>query len=440
MNNFLQLLERFFKLAKYETSVKTELLAGLTTFLTMAYILFANPAILASAGMDSQSVFVATCLVSAIGSLCMGLFSNYPIAIAPGMALNVYFSYTIVQSLGYSWQSALGAVFVSGILFLVMSLTHLRRLIIQSLPEDLCIAVAAGLGIFIALIALKSAGIIVANPKTLVALGQVGSLTGLLFLFGFCLITLLEHYRIPGSIVLSILATTALSILFKLSAFHGILALPPAHNTAWLAFDIKNIWNEQGIAVILTFLLVALFDSTGTLVGLLQYSGLAKDTKRTERLSNALVTESIATIAGSLLGTSSTSPYIESSAGIKAGGRTGLTAVTVALLFLCSLFFSPLAETIPSCATSAALLFIACLMMRNLLNINWGHLSNSIPSIITTIMIPFTFSIADGFGIGIISYVILKIGCRETKDLNPVLLALAIIFVGYFIYTSHPPS
>lgn len=437
MKNLLPFLDRFFKLAQHKTSARIELLAGTTTFLTMAYILFANPAILASAGMDGQSVFVATCLVSAIGSLLMGLLSNYPIAIAPGMALNVYFSYTIVQSLGYSWQSALGAVFISGVLFLVMSVTNIRRHILQSLPESLCIAVAAGLGIFIALIALKTAGIVVANPKTIVALGQIGSLQGLLFLFGFCFITILEHYRIPGSIVFSILATTLLSILFKLSAFHGIISLPSLHNAAFFAFDIKNLWNHQGITVILTFLIVALFDSTGTLVGLLQFSGLAKDTKKAQRLSSALTAESIATITGSILGTSSTSPYIESSAGIKAGGRTGLTAVMVALLFLCALFFSPLAQTIPTYATSAALLFIACLMMRNLINIDWNNLTESIPSLLTALMIPFTFSIADGFGVGIITYVILKICCKKTQDLNPVLFLLALIFIGYFAYIAH---
>jgi AGZA family xanthine/uracil permease-like MFS transporter len=437
MQNLQLYLERFFKLTQHNTSARTEILAGITTFLTMAYILFASPAILGSAGMNSQSVFVATCLVTTIGSLLLGLLSNYPIVLAPGMALNVYFSYTIVQSLGYSWQSALGAVFISGILFLIMSITNIRRLILQSLPEGLCIAVAAGLGIFIALIALKTAGIVVANPKTMVALGHIGSLEGLLFLFGFCLITILEHYRVPGSIVLSILATTLISILFKLSTFHGILSLPPIHNAAFLAFDIKDLWSQQGIAIILTFLIVALFDSTGTLVGLLQFSGLAKDTKKTERLSSALVAESIATITGSLLGTSSTSPFIESSAGIKAGGRTGLTAITVALLFLCALFFSPLAETIPTYATSSALLFIACLMMRNLISIDWNNLTESIPSLLTALMIPFTFSIADGFGVGIISYVILKIGCRKTQDLNPMLCVLALIFIVYFIYVAH---
>ncbi|MCD6040050.1 MAG: guanine permease [Gammaproteobacteria bacterium] len=437
LKNLLLRVDRFFELTQHTTTVRIELLAGMTTFLTMAYILFANPAILGSAGMNSQSVFVATCLVSAIGSLLIGLSSNYPIAIAPGMALNVYFSYTIVQSLGYSWQSALGAVFISGILFLVMSLTHIRRLILQSLPENLCIAVTTGLGLFIGLIALKSAGIIIANPNTMVTLGHVGSLQGLLFLFGFCLITVLEHYRIPGSIIFSILATTCLSILFKLSVFHGILSLPPIHNLALFAFDIKNLWTHQGIAIILTFLLVALFDSTGTLVGLLQFSGLSKDAKKTERLSHALAAESIATITGSLLGTSSTSPYIESSAGIKMGGRTGLTAVTVAILFLCSLFFSPLAQTIPTYATSAALLFIACLMIRNLTHIDWNNLTESIPSLLTALMIPLTFSIADGFGIGIISYVILKFCCKKICDLNPILILLALIFIGYFIYRAH---
>ncbi len=437
MKNLLPYLDRFFKIPQHNSSVRTEVLAGITTFLTMAYILFASPAILASAGMDTQSVFIATCLVTAIGSLLIGVLSNYPITLAPGMALNVYFSYTIVQSLGYSWQSALGAVFIAGVLFLIMSVTNIRKLILQSLPEGLCIAVAAGLGIFIALIALKTAGIVVANPKTMVALGHIGSWQGLLFLFGFCFITILEYYKVPGSIVISILATTLLSILFKISEFHGIISLPPAHNAGFLAFDLSHLWNQQGIAVILTFLIVALFDSTGTLVGLLQFSGLSKDTQKTKRLSSALAAESIATITGALLGTSSTSPYIESSAGIKAGGRTGLTAVTVALLFLCAIFFSPLAQTIPTYATSSALLFIACLMMRNVTSIDWNDLTESIPSLLTALMIPFTFSIADGFGVGIISYVILKICCKKIQDLNPMLVVLALIFIGYFIYIAH---
>lgn len=437
MKNLQPYLERFFKLSQHQTTARTEILAGITTFLTMAYILFASPAIMASAGMDSQSVFIATCLVTAIGSLLIGVFANYPIAIAPGMALNVYFSYTIVQSLGYSWQSALGAVFVAGVLFLIMSITNIRRHILQSLPEGLCIAVAAGLGIFIALIALKTAGIVVANPKTMVTLGHIGTWQGLLFLFGFCFITILEHYQIPGSIVISILVTTLLSIVFKISEFHGIISLPPAHNVGFFALDLKHLWNQQGIAVILTFLIVALFDSTGTLVGLLQFSGLSKDSQKTRRLSNALAAESTATIIGSLLGTSSTSPYIESSAGIKAGGRTGLTTLTVALFFLGAIFFSPLAQTIPTYATSSALLFIACLMMRNLTSIDWNNLTESIPSLLTALMIPFTFSIADGFGVGIIAYVILKICCKKTQDLNPMLIALALIFIGFFIYTAH---
>lgn len=437
MRDLQPYLDRFFKLTQHNTTSRIEILAGITTFLTMAYILFASPAIMASAGMDSRSVFIATCLVTAIGSLLIGVLSNYPITLAPGMALNVYFSYTIVQSLGYSWQSALGAVFIAGVLFLIMSVTNIRRHILQSLPESLCIAVAAGLGIFIALIALKTAGIVIANPKTIVALGHIGSWQGLLFLFGFCFITILEYYHIPGSIVISILATTLLSIVFKISEFHGIISLPPAHNVSFFALDLQHLWNQQGIAVILTFLIVALFDSTGTLVGLLQFSGLSKDTQKTKRLSNALAAESIATITGSLLGTSSTSPYIESSAGIKAGGRTGLTAVTVALLFLCAIFFSPLAQTIPTYATSSALLFIACLMMRNITNLDWNDLTECVPSLLTALMIPFTFSIADGFGVGIISYVILKICCKKTQELNPMLITLALIFIGFFIYIAH---
>lgn len=432
----MSFLNRFFKLNEYQTSVKTETLAGLTTFLTMAYILFANPAILGSAGMNQQGVFVATCLVSALGCFLISLLANYPIAIAPGMALNVYFSYTIVQSLGYSWQTALGAVFIAGVLFLIMSITNIRRLIIEAIPQNLAAAIAAGLGIFIALIALKSAGIIVSNPKTFISLGHVGNLSSLLFLLNFCFIVVLDHYQIKSALILGILVTTFLSILLKLSTFHGILALPPFDQTAWAAFNLHDLGNRQGIIIILTFLLVALLDSTGTLMGVLQHSGLLKDSKRMARLSGAFIAESLATVSGSLLGTSTTSLYIESASGIKAGGRTGLTAMTVGILFILALFFSPLAKTVPVYATSPVLLFISCLMIKNFVHLNWGDLSETIPSIIIGLMIPFTFSIAVGFGCGIITYIIIKLFCRDFKSLkNPILLLLGIIFVVYFIYS-----
>lgn len=428
------MLQRFFKLTDNHTNIQREIIAGLTTFLTMAYILFANPAILAGAGMDMQSVFIATCLVSAIGCLLIGILANYPMAIGPGMALNVYFVYTVVQNLGFSWQSALGAVFISGILFLILSVTHIRRLILEAIPDSLAVAIAAGVGMFIALIALKTAGIIIPNPKTLMSLGHISSPSGLLFFFGFFLIVIFYHYRVPGAIVLGILATTILSILLKVSVFHGIFSLPPAHSETLVAMSFKDLWSEQGIVVIVTFLIVALFDSTGTLLSILQYANLGKDPQRTQRISNALVAESIATISGSVLGTSSTSVYVESAAGIKAGGTTGLTAVTIAVLFILALFISPLAQTIPSYATAGALLFIACLMMRSLVQINWDDLSESVPSLLTTLMIPFTFSIADGFGLGIIAYVVIKLCCRDFKAIRPTLVVLALLFVIYFIY------
>ncbi len=434
MNPATAALHRFFKLAENRTSIPQELIAGLTTFLTMAYILFANPAILSGAGMDIQSVFVATCLVSALGCLLIGLLANYPMAIGPGMALNVYFVYTVVQSLGFSWQSALGAVFISGVLFLILSVTHIRRLILEAIPDSLAVAIAAGVGMFIALIALKTAGIIVPNPKTLMSLGSLHSPSGLLFFFGFFLIVVLYHYRVPGAIVLGILATTVLSILLKASVFHGIIALPPAHSQTLFALSFKDLWSEQGIVVIITFLIVALFDSTGTLLSILQYANLGKDPQKMKRISNALTAESMATISGAILGTSSTSVYVESAAGIKAGGNTGLTAVTIAVLFILALFISPLAQTIPSYATAGALLFIACLMMRSLVQINWDDLSESIPSLLTTLMIPFTFSIADGFGLGIIAYVAIKLCCRDFKAIRPTLALLALLFVIYFIY------
>ncbi len=426
-------LTRFFKLTEFDTTISRELSAGFTTFLTMAYILFANPSILSGAGMDPASSFLATCLVSAIGSALIGLIANYPIALAPGMALTVYFSYTIVQHLGYSWQSALGAVFISGVLFLILTLTQIRRTILEALPKQLCIAVSSGIGIFIGVVALKNMGIVVFHSNAFATLGPVLSAQNALFLLGFVLIMLFERLHYRGSIALSILIVSLLSLALKLSTFHGVIALPALHDTAWFAFDLKSLCNHQGITFILTFLMVALFDSTGTLVSLLHGSELSKHPAHTHNISRALVTESLATIAASLLGTSSTSPYVESIAGIKAGGRTGLTAVTVSLLFLTAIFFSPLARTIPTNAVSAGILFIAYLMTKNIKHIDWkGHPSDTLPCVITLIMIPLTFSIAYGFGIGLLSYVILKILMRRTHELNAILLLLAVIFGGYF--------
>lgn len=426
------LCERLFHLRQYKTSIRIEILAGLSTFLTMSYIMFINPQILHQAGMDFGAVFMATCLVTAIGSILTGLTANYPIALAPGMALNVYFTYVVVQTLGFSWQTALGAVFISGVIFLCLTLTAIRRWIVEAIPESLNIGVAVGIGLFIILLALKSSNVIVASQNTFMMLGNLASLPVLLFFVGFCLIIILEHLKIAGSIVISIVSVTLLGILFHVSQFHGIFALPPSIAPTFLQFDTKGLFNLQGLSVTLSFLLVVLFDSTGTLIGLSQDKIFMEDLQRKKKISRTLIADSVTTVAGACLGTSSASPFIESASGIRAGGRTGLTAITVGVLFLLAIFLSPLASTIPSFAVAPALLYVGILMIKNVIHLNHEDLSEFVPSVITALMVPCTFSIADGLGLGMISYVIIKLFIGKFKDLNLTLIVLTVIFLLYF--------
>jgi len=427
-------LESYFKLKALGSDLRTECMAGVTTFLTMAYILLVNPSILGSVGMNPGAAFVATCLATAFGCLLMALMTNYPIAVAPSMALNTYFAYVIVQGLGYSWQSALGIVFLSGVLFLLMTLLGARQWVIRAIPESLHIAICAGIGLFIAMLALKSAGIIVASPQTLLTLGPVTSMPAILFLVGFCLIVGLDHLRVPGAIMIGILVTTLLGLLTHETSFHGFIASPPSLESTWMQFDTKGLWEGQGPAIIFSFFLVALFDGAGTLVGVLQNHSFKQDPERSKKMTRALAADSMATVAGAVLGTSTMAPYIESSSGIRAGGRSGLTSLVVGGLFIIALFFSPLANTIPSFATAPALLFVASLMIKSLVHIDWENLTECVPSVITFLMIPFSFSIADGIGLGFISYCLIKLFCGRVKDLNPMLVVLTGVFVVYFIY------
>lgn len=431
MKNFLT---SYFQISENKSSIRTEIIAGLTTYLTMCYILFVNPQILHLAGMDFNSVFVATCLTTALGSFLLGALANYPIVIAPGLALNVYFTYIVVQNFGYSWQDALGAVFISGILFLILTITKLRRWIIEAFPKNLNIAIAIGIGLFLMLIALKTVGLIEANTNTLLALAHIKSPKTLLFFLGFCLIVTLDHFKVFGGILIGILITATIGILLGVSQFHGIFAAPPSIKPTWLALHFHDL-NYQDFSVIFSFLLVALFDSTGTLIGILLDPNFKS--QQNKRLSHALFSDSIATIGGALLGTSSTSPFIESAAGIRAGGRTGLTAIFVALLFLLSLFLSPLATTIPNYAVTPALFYVGLLMVKHIAHLDLSDFTEFVPGIITFTMIPFTFSIANGVGLGIISYVLLKISCGKAKELNKMLIVLALVFLVFFILHPH---
>lgn len=428
------MLERYFQLSAHGTTVKTELLAGLTTFLTMAYIIFVNPDILSAAGMPKDSVFVATCLAAAIGSAIMGLYANYPIALAPGMGLNAYFAFAVVKGMGFTWQAALGAVFISGLLFILVSLFRVREAIVNAIPRSLKFAISAGIGLFLAIIGLKNAGLIVAHPSTLVTLGNLHQPAPVLAALGFLLIVALEWRKVPGAIIISILAVTVASIAMGLTAFNGIVAAPPSIAPTFLQMDIAGALNAGLLTVILTFFLVELFDASGTLIGVAHRAGLLDKNGKLPNLKKALLADSTAITAGAALGTSSTTAYIESAAGTAAGGRTGLTAVTVAVLFLVALVFAPLAGTVPAFATAPALCYVAVLMLRGLAEIEWDDLTEAAPAAITAITMPFTFSIAHGIAFGFISYAAIKLLAGRVKELPPTVAAIAVMFVLKFAF------
>lgn len=426
------ILEKWFSLSLYKTTPRIEITAGLTTFLTMAYIIFINPVILSYAGLPESSAFTATCCSAIIGCALLAFLANYPIAIAPGMGLNVYFTYVTVLTLGFTWQQGLACVLIAGIIFFFMTVTRVRQGILNAIPHSISMATAAGIGLFIGVIALKNAGIIVANKNTLMQLGSIASAPVLLCFLGFFLIAILDHYRIPGAILISIISISIIALLFKQTTYYGILDIPPSVGPSFFAFQFHGLFTKPGIAIIFTFVIVALFDSSGTLIGLLHDIKPMFTPEEKKRIGHALMADSVATIGGAMMGTSTTSPFIESAAGVRAGGRTGLTALTVAILFILALFFSPLAKMIPPFATAPAMLFISCMMLKHMAHLDWQDLSESIPAAITMMMIPFTFSIADGIGLGFISYTIIKALTGKWKSLNPTLLILSILFVIYF--------
>ena len=429
----MPILESTFKLSAHGTDVRTEVVAGVTTFLTMAYIIFVNPSILGDAGMPRDAVFVATCLAAALGTMIMGVYANYPIAMAPGMGLNAYFAYAVVLGMHIPWQAALGAVFISGCLFILVSVLKLRELIVNGIPPSLRTAITVGIGLFLALIALKSAGIVVASPATLVQLGDLHQPQAIMAIVGFLLIVTLDRLKIKGAILIGIVVVTALSFVFGGNALHGVVSAPPSISATLLQFDVKGALSVGILNVVLAFFLVEMFDATGTLMGVASRAGLLVDGKMT-RLNKALLADSCAIVAGSMLGTSSTTAYIESAAGVQAGGRTGLTAVVVALLFLASLFFAPIAGVVPAYATAPALLFVACLMLRDLTEVDWSDSTESVPAAITALLVPFTYSIANGIAFGFISYAALKLLTGRAKQVKPVVWIIAAVFLFKFVY------
>ena len=428
------MLERYFQLSAHGTTVKTELLAGLTTFLTMAYIIFVNPDILSAAGMPRDAVFVATCLAAALGSAIMGLYANYPIALAPGMGLNAYFAFAVVKGMGFTWQAALGAVFISGMLFIVVSLFKVREAIVNAIPRSLKFAISAGIGLFLAIIGLKNAGLIAAHPATFVTLGDLHQPAPVLAALGFLLIVALEWRKVPGAIIIGIMAVTVAAVGMGLTPFGGIVAAPPSIAPTFLQMDLAGALNAGLLTVILTFFLVELFDASGTLIGVAHRAGLLDADGKLPRLKKALLADSTAIAAGAALGTSSTTAYVESAAGTAAGGRTGLTAVTVAVLFLVALVFAPLAGTVPAFATAPALCYVAVLMLRGLAEIDWDDLTEAAPAAITAITMPFTFSIAHGIAFGFISYATIKLLAGRVKELPLTVAVIAVVFVLKFAF------
>ncbi|MFS4437992.1 NCS2 family permease [Paracoccaceae bacterium GXU_MW_L88] len=430
------MLEKFFKLEAHGTTPRTEIIAGVTTFLTMAYIIFVNPDILSTTGMDRDAVFVATCLAAALGSLIMGLLANWPIGMAPGMGLNAFFAFTVVGAMGFTWQQALGAVFISGVIFLLLTVTGVRRWLIAGIPSSMRYAIAAGIGLFLALIALTSAGIVVDNPATYLALGDMTATGPLLAILGFFIIAALAAMRVTGAILIGILIITAMSIIIGASEFGGILSMPPSMAPTFLQLDIMGALSAGIFQVVLVFVLVEVFDATGTLIGVASRAGLLEGDKPEDnpRLGRALLADSSAILAGSALGTSSTTAYVESASGVQAGGRTGLTAVVVAVLFLLALFFAPLAGSVPAVATAPALLYVACLMMRELVNVSWDDVTEATPAAITALMMPFTYSIANGLACGFISYAVIKALSGQARDVHPATWLVAALFVIRFAF------
>jgi len=414
-----------------DSSLKIEVLAGITTFLTMVYIAFVNPSILHDAGMDQGAVFTATCLVTAFACALTGLIANTPIGVAPGMALNIYFSYSVVQGLGIDWQHALAMVFISGILFFIITLTSLRRLLIEAIPNNLQIAILIGISLLIAVISLKTNHIIVGDHQSLMRLGSIKTAECGLFFLGFLIILILDYYQVAGAIIVGILTISLLSLILGLTHWQGILDLPPSLEPTFLKLDFSGLSESSALKAIFTFFLIAVFDATGTLIGLLNPTVFRKQANYSQRLSKSLTADAAASALAGLLGSASTSPYIESATGIKAGGKTGVTALVIAAGFILMLFFFPLAKMIPSFAVGPALLYVACCMMKHLTEMKLDDISETAPCMVTIMMIPFTSSIADGIGGGIILYTLLKLITRQ--KINPLVIALSLLFVVFFL-------
>jgi AGZA family xanthine/uracil permease-like MFS transporter len=429
-----QTLERLFKLKSHGTNPKKELIAGLTTFVTMAYIILVNPQIMSAAGMDPGASFVGTCIAAAFACFAMGLYANWPVGLAPGMGLNAFFTFTVVIEMGYSWEVALGAVFLAGILFVIMSVTPLRRWMLDSIPMNLRVAMGSGVGLFVGFIGLKSGGLIIANDSNFLSLGDFSKTETVLAGLGFLLISVLSIRKVPGAIIVGVMVVTIAAMLFGLVQFQGLVSMPPDLAPTFMKLDIMGALDLTMVSIVISFLFVNLFDTAGTLLGVANRANLIDENGDVKNLDRALKADSTSSVVGAFFGCAPVTSYVESSAGVEAGGRTGLTAVVVGLLFLLAIFFSPLAAIVPAYATSGALIYVAILMLGGMEKLDWSDATELVPSLIMVVMIPLTFSIANGIALGFISYVVIKAFVGEIKSVSSGAWFLFAIFVAKFIF------
>ena len=428
------MLEKIFKLQSNNTSVGKEVLAGITTFVTMAYIIFVNPQMMAISGMDLGASFVGTCLAASLACIIMGIYSNWPVSLAPGMGLNAFFTYTVVGEMGYSWEVALGAVFLAGVLFFIMSVTRLRRWMLDSIPLNLRIAMGAGVGLFIGFIGLKNGGLIVSNDATFLSLGDFTNIETLLAALGFLIICSLSVRNIPGAILIGVILITVCSIFLELIEFGGLVSMPPSIAPTLMKMDVMGALDVAMLSVVMSFLFVNLFDTAGTLLGVATRAKIIDEHGYAKNFDKALKADSGSSIFGTFFGCSPVTSYVESSAGVEAGGRTGLTTVVVGLLFLVVIFFSPLAAIVPAYATAGALIYVSILMMSGMEKLNWSDSIELLPALVIIVMIPLTFSIANGIALGFLSYVVLKISNGDIKNISSGAWFLTAVFVSKFLF------
>lgn len=431
------MLEKLFGFDPSKHNIKTEVMAGMTTFLTMAYILAVNPSIfvgLASQGMDTDAVFTSTALAAIVGTLAMAIYAKKPFALAPGMGLNAFFVFTVCMTMGYSWQFALTAILIEGFIFVMLTLTKVRTLIVDAIPASLKMAIGAGIGLFIAFIGLKNAGIIVENHATLVSIGKLSQGSALLGVIGIIMTSVLVIKRVPGSLLIGILGTALIGIPMGITELNGVMDTPPSIAPIFCKFEWHNIFTIDMVIVVFTFLFIDLFDTMGTLVGVCTKAGMMRKDGRIPGLNKAFMADAVATMAGACLGASTTTTYVESASGVAQGGRTGLTAFSTAVCFFVALFFAPLFLSIPTAATTPVLVIVGLYMLAPIKDINLNDFAESIPAFITLVMMPLTYSISDGILCGIIAYVAINMLCGNWKKLNPTLYVLAVLFVMKYIF------